>query len=137
MSGSFPTFFYSMVLVLILHFSIKHYLLFLKPRQLARITEPIPLDNTSQDIQELRRWNQSDGDATHLYEEDEPVQDSEMLAPVEPVVNQIKKSLKETLLEYADTYHEPIVQCQPIVHSRSTMIKKNPSFGEWDKFFQM
>lgn len=137
MSGSFPTFFYSMVLVLILHFSIKHYLLFLKPRQLAKISDLVSLDLASQDIQELRQWNQSDDYATRLYEDDEPVQDSEMLAPVEPVVNEIKKSLKETLLEYADTYHEPIVQCQPLIQSRSTMIKKNPSFGEWDKFFQM
>lgn len=136
MSGISITFFFSMVLVLILHFSIKHYLLFLKPNELAQIHHVIPNDRGIQDVQELHRWNDLDDNSSHLYEDDDPVLDSEMLAPVEPVSNQIKKSLKETLLEYADTYQKPIVHCQPIHKARSTLIKTD-SFGEWDKFFQM
>ena len=135
MSSVGLTFFNGIILVLICHFSIKHYLLFQRPSHLTNYTTNTHID--SQDINELHRWNKLDLNKTHLYEEDSPILDEEMLSPIDPVSNSIKKSLKETLLEYADSYnnHEQ-VKCMPVRKRRSTKIKK-PSFGEWDKFFQM
>lgn len=129
------TFFNGIILVLICHFSIKHYLLFKKPSHISNYRSNSFLDN--QDVNEFHRWNKVNTNNTHLYEEDTPILDEEMLTPVDPVANSIKKSLKETLLEYADSYNNrDHIKCVPIRKIRSTKIKRS-SFGEWDKFFQM
>ena len=129
------TFFNGIILVLICHFSIKHYLLFQRPKHLSRYRSSRQVD--SQDLHELHRWNKLDLNKSHLYEDDSPILDEEMVSPVDPVSNSIKKSLKDTLLEYAGSYdNQDNISCLPLGKMRSTRIKKT-SFGEWDKFFQM